>query len=182
MTTIAKPKAQTKRYLGLDLSLSPGLAVIDVKERIPTLVYAGSVATDTDINDATRSVVVESFIAHQVYAHRPFDAILREDFTTGRNKRATQTIFNAWAAADRALHSFGYTVDDVKPVLAPTTVKKLVAGNGKAEKKDVAEGVRKYLRLPSDYKWRSGYDDADACAVILAYLIRERLIDVAEAA
>lgn len=103
--------------------------------------------------------------------------ILREDFTAGRNKRATQTIFNAWAAADRALHSFGYKVHEVKPVLAPTTIKKLVAGNGKAEKKDVAEGVRKYLRLPPDYKWRAGYDDADACAVILAYLLRENLID-----
>lgn len=108
--------------------------------------------------------------------------VLREDFTTGRNKRATQTIFNAWAAADRALHSFGYEVDNVKPVLAPTTVKKLVAGNGKAEKKDVAEGVRKYLRLPSDYKFAAGYDDSDAAAVVLAYLIRENLIDTEAAA
>jgi crossover junction endodeoxyribonuclease RuvC len=73
-------------------------------------------------------------------------------------------------------------VNEVKPVLTPTTVKKLVAGNGKAEKKDVAGGVRKYLRLPSDYKFAAGYDDSDACAVILAYLIREGLIDVAEAA
>ncbi|MDQ0168725.1 hypothetical protein J2T19_000162 [Paenibacillus tundrae] len=37
--------------------------------------------------------------------------------------------------------------------------------------------MRKYLRLPSDYKFAAGYDDSDACAVILAYLIRENLID-----
>lgn len=176
-TILAKAKADTKRYLGLDLSLSPGIAVIDVKGRIPALIYAGSVATTTEINDAVRSAVVESFVAQTVFAHGPFDTVLREDFTAGRNKRATQTIFNAWSAADRALHTFGYTVADVKPALSPTSVKKIVAGNGKAEKADVAAAVARLLRLPADYKWRAGYDDSDACAVILAYLLREELID-----
>lgn len=165
------------RYLGLDLSLSPGIAVIDVKNRVPTLVYADSVATTSDDKDAERSAVVESFVAQTVYAYKPFEMVLREDFTTGRNKRATQTIFNAWSSADRALNTFGYAVNPVSLELAPTTVKKTVAGNGKAEKKDVAEAVRKWLRLPDDYPFAKGYDDSDACAVVLAYLIRENLID-----
>lgn len=162
----------------MDLSLSPGLAVIDVKSRVPTLIYAGSVATSTDDNDAVRSITVETFIAANVYAYRPFSLVLREDFTSGRNKRATQTIFNSWAAADRALHSYGYMAHDTKPPLAPTSVKKLVTGNGRAEKPEVAEAVRKILRLGAEHTFKAGYDDADACAVILAYLIREGLIDV----
>ncbi|GGF88225.1 crossover junction endodeoxyribonuclease RuvC [Paenibacillus abyssi] len=180
MTTAAKKRNDTARYLGLDLSLSPGLAVIDVKNRIPTLVYAGSVATSTDDNDAVRSSVVESFVASNIYAYRPFDLVLREDFIAGRNKRATQTIFNAWTAADRALHTYGYTVADVKPPLSPTSVKKIITGNGRAEKPEVAEAVRKLLRLPAEYKFAAGYDDSDAAAVVLAWLIRENLIDTKE--
>lgn len=120
---------------------------------------------------------MESFVAQAVYAYKPFAMVLREDFTSGRNKRATQTIFNAWASADRALHTFGYAVEHVKPALSPTSVKKIVTGNGKAEKAEVAEAVREYLQLNPDYPFRAGYDDSDACAVILAYLIREGLID-----
>lgn len=57
-----------------------------------------------------------------------------------------------------------------------------MAGNGRAEKAEVAEAVRKWLRLKAEpdgspYQFRAGYDDSDACAVCLAYLIREGLID-----
>lgn len=159
----------------MDLSLSPGLAVIDVRNRIPTLVTAVSLATTSADSDAVRAQAVEAFISGNIYAHRPFTAAIREDFTSGRNKRATQTIFSAWAAADRALHAYGYRVD---AEISPTTVKKTVTGNGKAEKPEVAEAVRKWLRLGPDYKFATGYDDSDACAVILAYLIREELVDV----
>jgi len=170
-------RTETVRYGGLDLSLSPGIAAIDVRDRVPYLVAAASLGTSTADNDAVRSLTVESFIAQFIYANRPFNCWLREDFTSGRNKRATQTIFSAWAAADRALHTYGYRVDDVKPALSPTAVKKLVSGNGKAEKDEVAAHVRRILRLDPDYKFAAGYDDSDAAAVVLAYLIRERLID-----
>lgn len=109
--------------------------------------------------------------------HRPFDIVVREDFTSGRNKRATQTVFSAWAAADKALQAYGYKAEDLKPALSPTSVKKLVTGNGKAEKDVVAAGVRKLLRLPDDHAFRPGYDDSDALAVCLAYAIREKLIE-----
>ncbi|MCD9024349.1 crossover junction endodeoxyribonuclease RuvC [Cohnella silvisoli] len=157
--------------------MSPGVAAIEVRNRQPFLVAASSVGTSIVDNDAVRSLTVESFIAQFIYMHRPFNLVLREDFTSGKNKRATQTIFSAWAAADRALHTYGYRVEDVKPALAPTSVKKLVTGNGRAEKPQVAEAVRRILRLGDDYNWAAGYDDSDACAVVLAYLIREELID-----
>lgn len=161
-----------------------------MRNRQPHLIAATSVATSSDDPDAVRSAVVESFVSQFVYAHRPFDVIVREDFTAGQNKRATQTVFNAWTSADRALYSFGYIVaTDPKdvPKLAPTYVKKTVTeilgkASGKAEKDEVAKAVRKWLRLPDDYPFRKGYDDSDACAVILAYLIRENLIDVEAAA
>lgn len=124
-----------------------------------------------------RNYTVETFIAQFLRQHRPFDIVVREDFTSGRNKRATQTIFSAWAAADRALSAYGYRAEDLKPALAPSAVKRIVTGNGRAEKVEVAEAVRKWLRLEADYQFRAGYDDSDACAVCLAYLIREGLVD-----
>lgn len=166
------------RICGLDLSLSPGIAAIEVRNRVPYLVAANSVATDTSDSDSVRNYTVETFVAQFLREHRPFNIVVREDFTSGRNKRATQTIFSAWAAADRALAQYGYKAEDLKPALAPTSVKKIVTGNGKAEKDVVAKAVRKLLRLPDDYKFRTGYDDSDALAVCLAYLIREDLVDI----
>lgn len=182
-----QPKTSPYRICGLDLSLSPGIGAIEIRGRTPYLIACASVATSTDDPDAVRNYTVESFVAGFVREHRPFDVVVREDFTAGRNKRATQTIFSAWAAADRALYGYGYQAADLKPALAPTSVKRLVTGKGTAEKAEVAAAVRKWLRLPdaldgSPYKFRTGYDDSDALAVCLAYAIREGLIDTEEVA
>ncbi|WP_181592861.1 crossover junction endodeoxyribonuclease RuvC [Paenibacillus sp. YN15] len=175
LTKSQRSKPQTERFLGLDLSLSPGLAVIDVTNRIPTLIYAGSIATTSDDSDAVRSEAVAAFISTNAFRFRLFDAIIREDFLSGRNKRATQTIFSAWAAADRALNAYGLRVD---AEINGATVKRIITGNGKAEKAEVADAVRKILRLPDDYVWAKGNDDSDAAAVVLAWLIREGKIDI----
>ncbi|MEK3836487.1 crossover junction endodeoxyribonuclease RuvC [Paenibacillus sp. FSL R7-0128] len=171
------PPETNFRILALDLSLSPGIAALEVRGRTPFLLACSSVATSTADTDAVRNYTVETFVAAFLREHRPFDIVVREDFTSGRNKRATQTIFSAWAAADRALAAYGYQAEDLKPALSPTSVKKYVTGSGKAEKPEVAEAVWRYLRLPDGYKWRTGYDDADACAVGLSYLLRENMID-----
>lgn len=162
--------------------MSPGIGAIEIRDRQPFLIACNSVATGTEDPDALRNYIVESFVSTFIREHRPFDIVVREDFTSGRNKRATQTIFSAWAAADRALKAYGYEAEDLKPALAPTSVKKFVTGNGKAEKSEVAAGVRKMLRLPDDYPFRPGYDDSDALAVCLSYAIRENLIDTEEVA
>lgn len=74
---------------------------------------------------------------------------------------------------DRSLERFGQRVTDH---LSPSTVKRLVAGNGKAEKEDVADAVRKLLGLPLDHVFSSD-DESDACAVVLAWLIQNGVID-----
>ena len=109
--------------------------------------------------------------------YRPADgytAIIREDYTNGRNKNAVRAIYGAWAAVDSALNRHGLAVTDA---ITPTTVKKIVGGHGKADKDEVAVGVRRLLRLPSDHEFATD-DESDACAVILAWLAPTGEIDI----
>lgn len=99
--------------------------------------------------------------------------MIRESFPPARNPRLPQTIYGAWAAVDRGLHKYGV---EVAGVISPTDVKKRIAGSGKAEKADVAVGVRKLLGLADDYQFATD-DESDACAVVLAWLIGQDLID-----
>lgn len=170
-----KPKTQPKRrYAGLDLSLtSPGFAVIDVKDRVPTLVATSSVKTEAAEERPLRYEVIEAHALLFFREHRPDSAIVREIWPPSRNYDQNDKVHGAWSAVDRALSRLGLAVADN---ITPSSVKKLVTGSGKAEKPEVAEAVRRYLRLGPDYKFAAGYDDSDACAVILAYLIREKLI------
>lgn len=105
--------------------------------------------------------------------HRPFTgAIAREIWPPSRNYAQNDKVHGAWSAVDRALASLGLAV---AANITPTSVKKIVTGSGKAEKADVAQAVRKWLRLPDDYRFATD-DESDAAAVILAHLISENLI------
>ncbi|MEC0167895.1 crossover junction endodeoxyribonuclease RuvC [Paenibacillus graminis] len=171
----AKPKTPTARYAGLDLSLtSPGFAVIDVKNRVPTLVATSAVKTDAAESQPLRYEVIEAHALLFFRQHRPDSAIVREIWPPARNYEQNDKVHGAWSAVDRALSRLGLAVVEN---LSPSTVKKVVTGNGRAEKPQVAEAVRRYLRLGADYKFNAGYDESDAAAVALAYLLREDIID-----
>lgn len=170
--------SKPKRYLGLDLSLSsPGFAVIEVAARKPRLVTTAHVKTGSDDPQALRYELIEAFallfLREQLRAG-PFEAIVRETWPPARDYRQNDKIHGAWSAVDRALARYGY---EVTVNITPTTVKKTVAGNGRAEKDEVERAVRKMLRLGSDFQFGSN-DESDACAVALAYLIMNDLIDV----
>ena len=55
------------------------------------------------------------------------------------------------------------------------TVKRMIGGSGKAEKDDVADGVRRILKLPADFEFKSD-DASDAAAIGLAFAIENGLI------
>lgn len=174
----------TKRYIGLDVSLSaPGIAIIDVKwpngVAQPTLVTARHVKTNARQPHGLRYAIIESFITVVAAEYRPVDgyaAIIREDYTNGRNKNAVRAIFGAWAAVDSGLNRHGLAVTDA---VTPLTVKKLIGGHGKADKDEVAAGVRRLLRLGDDFTFKTD-DESDAAAVALAWLAQTGVIKIAK--
>jgi crossover junction endodeoxyribonuclease RuvC len=140
------------------------------------LITTTHVKTDAKEGRAHRYEVIEAytllFLRDQLRAG-PFEGIIRESYPPDRRVDTTATIFGAWSAVDRALNRYGLAVDEI---IVPSTVKKTLTGSGTAKKPEVAEAVRKILRLPSDYKFATD-DESDAAAVAIAYLLREGIID-----
>lgn len=132
------------------------------------------VKTDAAESQPLRYEVIEAHALLFFRQHTPDSAIIREVWPPSRNYTQNDKVHGSWSAVDRALSRLGLSVSEN---LTPSSVKKLVTGNGKAEKPDVAEHVRRLLRLGADYTFKVGYDESDAAAVVLAYLIREQLIN-----
>ncbi|MEC1648210.1 crossover junction endodeoxyribonuclease RuvC [Bacillus halotolerans] len=169
--------AKPIRILALDISTNPGFAVLEVKRlksgpRI-SLVHVTSVSTTSQSPDSHRYSYIEAATTMVLHEYGPFDVVVREHYTGGRNKRATQTVFGAWAVIDMSLGKYGYKAD---VEIQPTAVKRDVTGKGSASKDEVETGVRRILGLPDEFTFRTD-DESDAVAIGLSYLVREGVID-----
>lgn len=177
---LPKVKPVTDRYLIYDISLtSPGFAVIDVADRKPTLVTTAHATTDAAQPDGQRFAIVEAFAITTASAYGTVKngaavTVIREDYMNPKQKRQGQTIFGAWAAVDSGLRRCGLMVS---AEINATTVKRVVGGHGKADKDEVATGVKRILSLPESYVFATN-DESDACGIGLTYLIEKGLIDV----
>jgi crossover junction endodeoxyribonuclease RuvC len=161
------------RLCAIDTSFtSPGYSVIEVRKRKPKLIEKDSFKTDTSESYVTRGRHIEAYTHLFLRKHRPYDIIVRESFP-GKFQRTNYPVFSAWHCVDRAASELGYVVSD--DTLTPTKVKEQIGGGGKAEKSVVAEGVRKLLG--NDLEFNAGYDDSDACAIGLTWLILNGHID-----
>lgn len=168
------------RILSLDISASPGAAVLEFKGGRVKLIAVDHVVTDSGATDSERYEYVRSLATRMIYEHKPFDKIVREKFIKGGSKRSTQLVFGAWASIDMALGAFGYSVDDKDEIVA-SRVKKYIGGKGGASKEEVAEGVIRMLgedvmALLYTERGRLLDDRADAIAIGLAWAIEEGLI------
>lgn len=160
--------AKAQRLLAIDTSGSPGFAVVDFKDGKFKLVFVNSVKTNNTHTDAQRYDVIEAMLTLILFQYAPFDFVVREHFTKGRDKRATQVVFGAWAAVDMALGKYGYAID-AKDEFVPSTVKLVAAGKGNASKEDVDKAMKIAYRLPPDFSFSSD-DESDAAAIAYTFL------------
>src|SRR5690625_3365930 len=132
-----KGRRSNLQILSLDISASPGVAVLEIKDGKAKLIAVDHVVTDSSATDAQRYEYVRSLATRMIYENKPFDKIVREKFIRGGSKRSTQLVFGAWSTIDMALGAFGYAIDDKDEIVA-SSVKKLIGGKGGATKEEVA--------------------------------------------
>ena len=162
------------RILAIATSASPGFAVVDIRAGKPQIIALESVKTDAKSADSRRYAYIEAMTVKLAHEYGPFDYVTREHFTKGGSKRSTQLVFGSWAAVDAALGRYGYAIQASDEV-TPSAVKKEVGGSGKAEKGEVAEGVRKLYGLPADNAFKSN-DESDAAAIAWTFAQMKGLI------
>ncbi|MEK4178529.1 crossover junction endodeoxyribonuclease RuvC [Aeribacillus sp. FSL K6-1121] len=160
------------RILAFDTSMSsPGAALVEIRRVNARIIDVSHVTTVSSQPHGLRAEIVEAWATLFIAKHgAKFDEILREDFV-GRTSRQNHPVFSAWGAIDQALNKFG--LNFTHPAISQSKVKRLVVGNGKAEKSDVERAVRELTGYTGEF---ATDDCSDAAAVALAWAIEKGLI------
>jgi len=170
--------------LAMDLSLSqPGFAVLAITEGKPVVLETSVRKTDTKRTHGERLEEIHSDVEGYLWGYKPTHIVREKGFS--RFPAVTQTLFKVVGVSDMAIAHYSGCFDKGPKEaheIAVTSVKKLVTGNGKASKEDVAEAVFRRLQIENtdEYYTKSGKlidDKTDALAVGLAYYIEKGLIE-----
>lgn len=151
------------------------MAVLEVRDGKPWIVdtYYVDNKKKTKHTTAQKLSEIASELAFIAKEHTDIVHIVREKGFS-RFANTTQLLFRVVGVADLAGIEL-FSCKDIEE-LTPTTIKRLIAGNGKADKLEVEEGVRELLtEEQKDYKFYSD-DVSDAVAVGLAYYIKKGLL------
>lgn len=160
------------RVVAFDLSLSnSGYAVGDFKEGKLEIVEYGSIGTKRYAQRSTgmrlHHIATEVKKLYQKYPTA--DHVVKErSFSNGRIT-ASQQIQKVNGVWEMVGYSFKH--DDFTEI-PPTTVKKQLTGNGRADKKLVAEKVTEITGITA-----KNNDESDALAVLVAYGFMEGLME-----
>lgn len=168
--------------LALDLALtSPGFAVLTLSEDgKPKLLESTMLTTKADQLMGERLSIIKTEFVRLIELYEPTMIVREKGYTAFPN--ATQLQSRVIGVNDLTI----YELLGIEVVEIPVgTVKKLVAGKGNAEKTEVAEAVFKKLQISDTSEFyrtlQNGRvvlldDKTDACAVGLAFYIKNRMI------
>ncbi len=160
----------------MDLSLNlPAFAVMEVQDGQPIIVSTYHVDNKKYTKKTTAEKLSEiSDMMIKIFHENPDITHLVREKGFSRFANTTQLLFRVVGVSDLV----GYDIFNCKNIeeLTPTTVKRFVAGNGKADKEEVEQRVRELLTpAQKEYKFYSD-DVSDAVAVGLAYYIKNGLL------
>lgn len=159
------------RILGIDPgTATTGYGLIQTKGKIQEVIEWGLIETDKENDRGQRLLKISSTINTLLKRLKP-DLFVMERIFFATNAKTAIAVGQAQgvmllAAARSKLPVFEY---------APGTIKKMIAGSGRADKKEVQKAVRKILgaKVRSQAKKRTHFDNcADALAVALCHAIK----------
>jgi crossover junction endodeoxyribonuclease RuvC len=156
------------RVMGIDPGLgTTGFAVVERGPRRPRVLAAGAIKTSAGEDHAPRLATLRRELAALMRAHDP-DVVAVERLFFNANVRTAMSVGQAAGVALATAAELGLAVAHY----TPTEVKLTVAGIGSAPKHQVQAMVARLLGLA---RAPAPADAADACALALCHLARERL-------
>lgn len=154
----------------MDLSLScPAFAVGYVEEGHIVIVHLSHVKTKSKDSHGTRLRLIFNHLEKVLDEFPDINHVVREKGFS-RHAVTTQALFKVVGISDLVANHFGH---DVVTEIAPLTVKKLITGNGKASKEEVAENVCRFLSTQVNF---ATDDESDAVGVLIAYALQKKLL------
>lgn len=118
---------------------------------------------------------------HEIFNH--VSTILDEYEITDFTKERGFALHNTTTAKLRGVDAVvllavfkKYAVEEY-PEISPTTVKKYLTGNGRAEKEEVLANIERFLYKPVKLsKTKAALDESDAIGVVISYAIQKKLL------
>ncbi|HCH65242.1 MAG: crossover junction endodeoxyribonuclease RuvC [Deltaproteobacteria bacterium] len=155
------------RVLGIDPGLNAtGWAVLDRLRGRNRLVASGVVRTSSKAPMAQRLGSIHAGVSAVIAQHQPEGAAIEQVFQH-RSAESALRLGHARGVALVALHQGGLSVGEYNP----STIKKSVAGNGRAGKPEIQRLVAALLGLEKPLP----QDASDAAAIALTHLARAGL-------
>lgn len=162
----------SKQIIAFDLSLTnTGYAVGEVEDGQLNIVEVGSINTKrfTKHPHGYRLNFIATEVSKVYKKYPKADAVVKESSFSNGRIRATQIIWKVVGVWELITFIRGHTEHTD---IANSTVKKQVAGNGRAKKEQVAEAVAEITGIVP-----KNHDEADAIAVLLTYCEQNDLIE-----
>lgn len=161
------------KLLALDLSLSStGYAVIQWEDGCATVLEVGHIDNKRKgrmkWSHGKRLMNIYEELSFVINSYPDIELVVREKGVS-RFNRSTQVLFRVVGVVDLLLEEYG--LQPSKEITISET-KKVITGDGKAEKEAVATAVQQYLTENVTF---TNDDESDAVAVGVAYCIKEEL-------
>lgn len=152
-------------YLGLDVSMnSTGWAVLSFDGSSIKYVDSGIIKANTKQSHGLR-MRKQRNVFEEIMTKYPTDNVAREAGFS-RHIKSTQILYKIYGVTEE------FFAENNLVEIAPTTIKKLVTGNGRADKDQIEFFVRDKIVLPDGFEFQSD-DESDAVAIALS-LIEKR--------
>src|SRR5690625_5982565 len=156
----------------MDLSLNgPGFAVLAVTDSGELILLEKSHLKPKGTTHGRKLGQISEEIDRYLCEYSPEHIVREKGFS--RFAATTQALYKTVGVSD--LYAY-MRMEKTVHEIAPTSVKKIVAGNGKASKDDVQEAVIRRLQIDKP-DFFANDDESDACAVGVAYFIQKGLVD-----